>query len=151
MIREHFMKLALKQARAAFEADEAPIGAVIVKDGKVIARARNTRNKSRNAVEHAELSAISKACKKLDDWRLTGCDLYVTLEPCVMCLGACFNARISNLYFGAYDLSGKGCVHLCEIIGGTLNHKLNVCGGILEKECSQILTDFFKSKRDVRD
>ena len=148
MTQEHFMRLALKQAQVSIKNDEVPIGAVVVKDGKVIARAHNTRNASKNAIEHAELVAISRACKKLNDWRLVGCDLYVTLEPCVMCLGACYNARISNVYFGAYDLSGKGCVQLSEMVGHTLNHELTICGGVLEKECSQILTEYFKSKRN---
>lgn len=147
MTHEHYMLLALKQAQVSYKHDEVPIGAVVVKNGKVIARAHNTRNASRNAVEHAELVAIQRACKKLNDWRLTGCDLYVTLEPCVMCLGACYNARISNVYFGAYDLSGKGCVQLAEMIGHTLNHELTVRGGVLEEECSKILTDYFQSKR----
>lgn len=145
--QEKFMREALKQARLSAKYDEVPIGAVIVKNGEVISRARNTRNKSRNAVEHAELVAIQRACKKLNDWRLTGCDLYVTLEPCVMCLGACYNARISNVYFGAYDFSGKGCVPLSEMIGRTLNHELTLRGGILDGECSKLLTDYFKSKR----
>lgn len=144
---EQFMLEALAQAKVSAELDEVPIGAVVVKGGEVIARAHNTRNSSRNAVEHAELVAIQLACKQLNDWRLTGCDLYVTLEPCVMCLGACYNARISNVYFGAYDASGKGCVQLSEMIGRTLNHELTLCGGVLEQECSQILTDYFKSKR----
>ena len=147
MIHERFMRLALKQAQVSYKNDEVPIGAVVVKDGVVIARAHNTRNASRNACEHAELVARQRACKSVNDWRLTGCDLYVTLEPCVMCLGACYNARISNVYFGAYDLSGKGCVALSEMIGHTLNHELNLLGGILEKECSEILTEYFKSKR----
>ena len=146
-VNEQFMLEAIGQAKISATHDEVPIGAVIVKDGKVIARAHNTRNKSRNAVEHAEIAAIQQACKALDDWRLTGCDLYVTLEPCVMCLGACYNARISNLYFGAFDLSGKGCVQLSEMIGRTLNHELTIQGGVLDKECSQILTDYFKKKR----
>lgn len=147
MIQERFMRMALKQAQVSYKADEVPIGAVVVKNGEVIARAHNTRNASKNAVEHAELVAIQRACKKLGDWRLSGCDLYVTLEPCVMCLGACYNARISNVYFGAYDLSGKGCVQLSEMIGHTLNHELSLHGGVLEKECSAILTDYFKNKR----
>ena len=147
MTQEHYMRLALKQAQVSYKNDEVPIGAVVVKNGKVIARAHNTRNASRNAVEHAELVAIQRACKKLNDWRLLGCDLYVTLEPCVMCLGACYNARISHVYFGAYDLSGKGCVPLAEMIGHTLNHELTVSGGVLEKECSEILTEYFKQKR----
>lgn len=145
---EKYMSEALAEAKLSAELDEVPIGAVIVKDGKIISRAHNTRNKSRSAVEHAEIVAIQQACGILNDWRLVGCDLYVTLEPCVMCLGACYNARISNVYFGAYDLSGKGCVQLSEMIGRTLNHELTICGGVLDKECSQILTDYFKSKRN---
>lgn len=147
MTNEHFMKLALKQAQISYKNDEVPIGAVVVKGGKVIARAHNTRNASHNAVEHAELVAIERACKKLGDWRLSGCDLYVTLEPCVMCLGACYNARISNVYFGAFDLSGKGCVAIAEMVGRTLNHELNICGGVLEQECSELLTSYFQNKR----
>lgn len=147
MMNFEFMKLALKQAERSLAEDEVPIGAVVVKDGKVVSRAHNTRNRSKNAVEHAELTAIQKACKKLNDWRLTGCSLYVTLEPCVMCLGACFNARISEVYFGAYDLSGQGCIQLAEMVGKTLNHELTLQGGILETECSQILSEYFKSKR----
>ena len=141
------MKAALAQARLSLAQDEVPIGAVVVKNGQIIARAHNTRNKSKNATEHAELVAISRACKKLGDWRLVGCDLYVTLEPCVMCLGACFNARISNLYFGAYDMSGHGCVQLAESVGRTLNHEIFLQGGILQNQCSAILTEYFKSKR----
>lgn len=147
MAEERFMRAALKQARLSYAMDEVPIGAVVVKNGKIIARAHNTRNKSKNAVDHAEVAAIAKACKKSGDWRLVGCDLYVTLEPCVMCLGACFNARISNVYFGAFDVSGNGCVHIAESVGRTLNHELTLQGGILQEECSALLTDFFKSKR----
>lgn len=148
MIDEKFMREALNEAQRSLQNDEVPIGAVVVKNGEVIARAHNTRNQSRNAVEHAELVAIERACKHLNDWRLTGCDLYVTLEPCVMCLGACYNARISNLYFGAFDVSGEGCIQISEMIGRTLNHELTIRGGILDKDCSQILTDYFKSKRN---
>lgn len=144
---EEFMRLALEQARQAYGRDEVPVGAVVVKNGQVIAVGSNSRNASHSAVEHAELLAIERACKALDDWRLVGCDLYVTLEPCVMCLGACYNARIRTVYFGAYDLSGQGCVQLSEAIGRTLNHELTICGGILEQECSDLLTEYFKSKR----
>lgn len=144
---EKFMKAALKQAQISAKNNEVPIGAVVVKDGKIIARAHNTRNKSKNAVAHAEVLAIERACKKNGDWRLGGCRLYVTLEPCVMCLGACFNARVSSVYFGAYDLSGNGCVYLAESIGITLNHNLVLHGGVLEKQCSKLLTDFFNQKR----
>lgn len=144
---QHFMSLALKQARIAGKKGEVPIGAIVVKDEQVIARAHNKRNTSHNAAGHAEVLAIQSACKKLGDWRLSGCTLYVTLEPCVMCLGACYNARISRIVFGAYDLSGEGCIQLSEQIGTTLNHFLTINGGILDDECSQLLTDFFKQKR----
>lgn len=144
---QKFMRLALKQAQISANADEVPIGAVVVKDGKVISRAHNTRNASRDATEHAELSAIKKACQKLNDWRLVGCDIYVTLEPCVMCLGACYNARLSNIYFGAFALDGNGCVQISEMLGNTLNHELQIHGGILQKECSELLTEYFRSKR----
>lgn len=147
MKNEKFMAEALRQAKLSLKCDEVPIGCVVVKNGEIVSRAHNTRNKSKNATEHAEVVAISRACKKLGDWRLSGCDLYVTLEPCVMCLGACFNARISNVYFGAYDASGKGCVQLAEAIGRTLNHELMLEGGIMMQECSQILSEYFKSKR----
>lgn len=151
MTNENFMKRALKQAQIAFDHDEVPIGAVVVKDGKVISRAHNTRNAGKNATEHAELVAISRACKKLGDWRLSGCSLYVTLEPCVMCLGACYNARLSNVYFGAFDVSGNGCIAIGEMLGTTLNHDLQIRGGVLAEECSKMLSDYFKSKRaDVK-
>ncbi len=145
---EKFMQLALEQAKIAATLGEIPIGAVVVKGGEVISCAHNMRNQSKNAVEHAEILAISDACKKLGDWRLLGCDLYVTLEPCMMCLGACFNARLSNVYFGAYDTSGNGCLPVAETLQRTLNHELFLQGGILQRECSQVLSDFFKTKRD---
>lgn len=143
----YYMRLAMKQAAAAAKEGEVPIGAVIVKDGKVIARAHNRRNASKNSVGHAEVLAIQRACKKVGDWRLSGCTLYVTLEPCVMCLGACYNARLPRVVFGAYDLSGAGCVQLAEQIGTTLNHYLELCGGVEEEACSDMLTEFFKQKR----
>ncbi len=142
------MKQALIEARKAYGKDEVPIGAVIVKDGKVIARGHNTRQQTQNAVNHAEMIAIQKACKKVGSWRLCDCDLYVTLEPCPMCAGACINSRLNAVYFGAYDAKA-GCA-------GTLynlpederfNHRLKVEGGILQQECVKILSDFFKQKR----
>lgn len=146
-VQEKFMLAALRQAHVSAREDEVPVGAVVVKNGVVIARAHNTRNRSRNATEHAELVAIRRACKRLNDWRLTGCDLYVTLEPCVMCLGACYNARLSNVYFGAFDLSGTGCIQFAEAIGRTLNHELTVTGGVLQRQCSDLLSDYFAAKR----
>ncbi len=145
---EIFMKKALQQAKVAMAHDEVPIGAVIVKDGKVIARAHNVRNQTRNAVAHAEILAIQKACKKIGDWRLSDCDLYVTLEPCLMCIGACYNARLANVYFGAYDSNGGGATTVVnDERNNTLNHNINMTGGILQSQCSQILKDYFLSKR----
>ena len=147
-MEEKFMKQALIEARKAYGKDEVPIGAVIVKDGKVIARGHNTRQQTQNAANHAEMIAIQKACKKVGSWRLCDCDLYVTLEPCPMCAGACINSRLNAVYFGAYDAKA-GCA-------GTLynlpederfNHRLKVEGGILQQECVKILSDFFKQKR----
>ncbi len=145
--QEKFMKAALKQASIAAKNDEVPIGAVVVKNGKIISRAHNTRNKSKDAIAHAETLAIQKACQKLNDWRLTGCSLYVTLEPCVMCLGACYNARISHVIFGAYDVNGNGCFRLAEEIGTTLNHNLTIQGGVCQNQCSDLLTTYFQNKR----
>ena len=146
-MNEEFMKLALSQASRAMKLDEVPIGAVIVQNGKVLAKAYNTRNKSQNAINHAEILAISKACRKLKSWRLDDCDIYVTLEPCPMCAGAILNARIKNLYFGAYDKTSK--TNLLESImkDDRLNHKTEVFGGIMQDECSKLLSQFFAGKR----
>ena len=146
-MNEEFMKEAIGEAKKAFKKNEVPIGAVIVKDGRVLAKAYNTRNKSQVAINHAEIIAIKKACKKLKSWRLDGCDIYVSLEPCPMCAGAILNARINNLYFGAYNKTTKTNIINQIMNDDILNHKTNVLGGILEKECSQILTDFFNGKR----
>ena len=149
-MNEKFMKKALVLAEKSFNLDEVPIGAVVVKDNKIIASAYNTRNKTQNAINHAEVLAISKACKKLKSWRLEECDIYVTLEPCPMCAGAILNARIKNLYFGAFDKTSKN--NLLNIImqDDRLNHKTNCIGGVLQQECSEILTRFFKQKRNQK-
>ncbi|MBE7075170.1 MAG: nucleoside deaminase [Clostridiales bacterium] len=149
-MNEKFMHKALKLAQKSFMLDEVPIGAVVVCDGKVISSAYNTRNKTQNAINHAEVLAISKACKKLKSWRLENCDIYVTLEPCPMCAGAILNARIKNLYFGAYDKTSKNNLLHTIMQDERLNHKTNCIGGILQNECSQILTKFFKQKRDAK-
>ncbi len=145
---EKFMKIALKQAKNAFDIGEVPIGAIIVKDGIVIAKAKNTRNKSKCATNHAEIVAINKACKKLNDWRLDGAEMYVTLEPCSMCAGAIVNARISKVYFGAYERKSGAVLSNHQILfKNGLNHVCDVEGGVLEKECSSLLKTFFKNKR----
>ena len=148
MIEEKFMRIALKEANKAKEKDEVPIGAVIVVDDKVIAKAFNKRNASGIATHHAEILAIEKACKKIKDWRLEKATLYVTLQPCPMCAGAAMNARINKIVFGAFDRTGLNKNLFNEICEDTrLNHKIDIQGGVLEEECSKLLTDFFAQKR----
>lgn len=141
-----FMKAALSEAEKAERIDETPIGAVIVRDGKIIARGYNKRETKKNALMHAEVIAIDKACKKLGGWRLPGCDIYVTLEPCPMCCGAIIQARIENVYFGAYDKK-SGCLGSVCDLSGILPHKVAYEGGIMQNECEKILKDFFKKLR----
>ena len=141
-----FMEEAFKEAQKALNKDEVPIGAVIVKDGKIVARGRNSREKSQNALKHAEIIAINKACKKLKSWRLDGCEIYVTLEPCPMCAGAIANARISKVVYGAKETTSED--NLCELIlkSNRLNHKPNI-EYRENKFCKDILQDFFKKKK----
>lgn len=145
---EHFMQEALKEARKAYKKDEAPVGAVIIKDGAVIARGHNERETKQDGTLHAEVTAIRKACKKLGSWRLSDCDMYVTLEPCVMCAGALIQARVRRVYFGASDPKAGAAgsvVNLLEI--DRFNHKVEVVKGLLEEECSGILKEFFRELR----
>ena len=141
------MKKALVLAKKAYLQDEVPIGAVIEKDGKILAQASNKREHSFDATAHAEILAIKKACKKIKDFRLADCNIYVTLEPCAMCMGAILNARIKNLYFGAY--ANKQDVLSCAEINqrAGLNHKTNVVGGVLQQECQELVKQYFQSKR----
>lgn len=140
------MKSALKCAEKAFAEGEVPIGAVVVCDGKVIARGRNRRTKRQIATAHAEIEAIEKACKKLKSWRIPECDLYVTLEPCPMCMGAALNARIRKIYFGAPEDKGRSLTE--ELANANLlNHKIEVEGGVMEEECRAILSGFFSEMR----
>lgn len=146
-----FMKSALKLAKKAEDINEVPVGAVIVKDGKIIARGYNKREIDCCSTSHAEMIAIKKACKKIGAWRLIDCDLYVTLEPCPMCCGAAINSRIENIIFGAYDLKAGACgtvINLCDT--KEFNHHPTVTGGVLEKECSTQLTNFFRKLRNKR-
>ena len=142
------MKLALKEAKKAYDKGEVPVGAVIVKEGKVISKAYNLKEIKNDTTNHAEILAIKKASKKLKSWRLIGCDIYVTLEPCIMCAGAIIQSRIENVYFGAYDLKGGAFGTSINVLDAkNINHKPNIFGGILEDSCSQLLKDFFKNKR----
>ena len=123
------------------------VGAVIVKDGKVIAKAHNLIEKNQDATAHAELLAIKKASKKLKSWRLDGCSIFVTLEPCPMCAGALVNSRIDRVVFGAYDMQAGCCGSVVNFNAYPFNHTFDVTGGILERECREMLTEFFKKKR----
>ena len=142
-----YMQMALAQAKLAGDMGETPVGAVIVRDGEVIASGHNLREKTCCAVAHAELLAIRQACEKLDSWRLLGCTLYVTLEPCPMCAGAIINARIPRVVFGALDPKA-GCFGSVSDFGAlTFNHKPEITSGVLEEECAQLLRDFFRGLR----
>lgn len=145
---EKFMKEAIRQAKKAYALREVPIGCVIVYEGKIIARGYNRRNTDKNTTSHAEINAIRKASKKLGDWRLEGCTLYVTLEPCQMCAGAIVQARIDKVVIGSMNPKA-GCagsvLNLLEMDG--FNHKVELERGVLEKECSTMLSGFFKELR----
>lgn len=145
---EKCMRQAIKSAKKGLSEGEVPIGAVVVLDGKVVARGYNRRAKLQLASAHAEMMAIDRACKKFRSWRLPeGCELYVTLEPCPMCMGACLNARVDKVYFGAYEQKGRSLTSaLAE--ANLLNHKTEVVGGVLEEECSGLLTAFFTEMRN---
>ncbi|HAW16229.1 MAG TPA: tRNA-specific adenosine deaminase [Clostridiales bacterium] len=148
--KEKFMRQALKEAQKGFDKDECPIGCVIVKDGKVLVRAHNMKLSKGNALLHAEVVAIDKACRKIGDWRLNDCDMYVTLEPCTMCSGAIVQSRIRKVYFGAYEpKSGAvvSCNDIFEVSHGH-NHKVDFEGGILEEECAALMKAFFKKLRN---
>ncbi len=148
MEKEKFMKVALKEAQKAFCGGEVPIGAVIVKDRKIIARAHNKREKNQVATHHAEILAIEKACKKLKSWRLDDCEIYVTLEPCAMCAGAICNARLKKLYFGAKEeKSGAVVSKFSLLLDNGLNWATEFEGGILEDISSKLMKDFFKNRR----
>ena len=141
------MKLALEQAKKGFNEGEVPIGAIIVKDGKVIAEAHNSREKINLATGHAEIIAIEKANKVLKSWRLDSCTLYVTIEPCPMCAGAIIQSRIKNVVYGAKDKKSGAHESVVKLFDHKFNHEVNVENGILEKECSEIVSDFFKKMR----
>ncbi|MDR2773062.1 MAG: tRNA adenosine(34) deaminase TadA [Elusimicrobiota bacterium] len=147
---DRFLAAALKEAKKAFDCDEVPIGAIIVKDGKIIARGHNECIKNSDASAHAEMVALRKACKKLKNYRLNGCDVYVTLEPCPMCAGALVNARAANIIFGAADEKAGACGSVFNIAQSKkLNHRIKThrVGGEFEAESVAILRRFFRDKR----
>lgn len=146
---QQYMQLAIEEAKKAYSLGEVPIGAIIVHEDKIIARAHNLRETSQNATTHAELLAIQEACGELGSWRLEETTLYVTLEPCTMCAGAILQSRIPRVVYGARDPKG-GCVHsLYELLNDArFNHESDITEGVLALECGQLLTNFFKALRD---
>lgn len=144
---EFFMRRALALAKEAAEEGEVPVGALIVKDGEVVSSGRNRRETGKSALCHAELEAIGEACRALGGWRLWQCQLYVTLEPCPMCTGAVINARIPRVVFGAFDKKAGSCGSVVNLFDLPYNHRPEVLGGVLESECAEILTDFFRNLR----
>lgn len=144
---EAFMREAMALAGEAEALDEVPVGALVVKDGKVIARAYNTRETSKCATHHAEVLAIERACEALGGWRLIGTTLYVTMEPCAMCAGAIINARIPRVVYGTRDLRFGAFGSLIDLSEVPLNHKPEVVGGVLEDECRDMLREYFRKKR----
>ena len=146
--KELFMKEALKEAKKAYEKLEVPVGCVIVKDGKIIARAHNLKETKQDTTKHAEMIAIQKASKKLEAWRLLDCDMYITLEPCSMCAGAIINSRIRKVYIGTMDQKTGAAGSVLDLFKDfTFNHKVEIESGILKEECEEILKKFFKELR----
>lgn len=144
---EFFMRQALALARESAAEGEVPVGAVIVRDGAVVARGRNRRETGKSALLHAELEAIGGACEALGGWRLWQCELYVTLEPCPMCAGAVINARIPRIVFGARDPKAGSCGSVVDLFALPYNHRPQVVSGVLEEECAALLSDFFRNLR----
>lgn len=148
---EKFMKEALKEAKKAYEKLEIPVGCVIVKDGKIIARGHNLKETKKDTTEHAEIIAIKKASKKLDSWRLLDCEMYVTLEPCSMCAGAIINSRIKKIYIGTMDEKTGAAGSVLNLFKDyTFNHNVEVETGIMKEDCEKILKDFFKELRKIK-
>ena len=147
-IDEKWMRYALKEAEAARDGGEIPVGAVVIKDGELIGAGHNTREQEGSPLGHAEIVAISDAAKKLGTWKMDGCTLYVTLEPCVMCAGTCIQARLDRVVFGAYD-SDAGCMgSVADLTILPLGKRPDVFGGILEEECRDIIQTFFRDLRN---
>ena len=150
-MQEKFMKEALKEAKKAYDKLEVPVGAIIVKDGKIIARAHNLKETKFDTTNHAEIIAIQKASKKLKSWRLLDCEMYVTLEPCSMCAGAIINSRIKKVYIGANDEKTGAVGSVLNLFEDyKFNHKVEFEKGILKEDCENILKDFFKNLRKIK-
>ncbi|MDF2699083.1 MAG: cytidine/deoxycytidylate deaminase family protein zinc-binding protein [Haloplasmataceae bacterium] len=148
---EFFMNEAIIEAKKALQYDEVPVGAIIAKDGEIIARSHNTRETTQVSTNHAEIIAINKACEILKTWRLEGCEMYVTLEPCIMCAGSLILSRIEKVYFGAFDPKSGSIVSVANVLDNKkYNHNVIYQGGILEEECSSLLKDFFKKLRVLK-
>jgi tRNA(adenine34) deaminase len=148
MTDEHWMKLALEQAERAREESEVPVGAVVVFEGELLALGRNRREQEQDPLAHAEVLALRQAATRRGTWRLNGCTLYVTLEPCAMCTGALVNARVSRLVFGTEDPKAGFCGSLGDLARDPrLNHRLEVTAGVLAEECSRLLREFFVERR----
>ena len=150
-MQEYYMEQALKEAEKAYKKLEVPVGAVIVKDGKIIARGHNQKETKTDTTKHAEIIAIQKASKKLKSWRLIDCEMYITLEPCTMCAGAIINSRIKKIYIGAMDEKTGAAGSVLNIFEDyTFNHKVEVEKGIKQEECENILKQFFKELRKIK-
>ncbi|MCD8117448.1 MAG: nucleoside deaminase [Oscillospiraceae bacterium] len=149
MEREDYMTLALALAREAAQAGEVPVGAVVVREGQVIGRGRNRREERRSAVCHAEIEAISQACRALNTWRLDGCALYVTLEPCPMCAGAVINARLPMVVYGAREPVTGSCGSVLNLFEERYGFHPAIYGGVMEDECAALLRDFFQNLRNL--
>ena len=147
----YYMKKALEEAKKALKYEEVPIGAVLVKDGKIIGKGFNLKETKNDTTYHAEIIAIREASKKLGNWRLSGSSLYTTIEPCPMCAGAILNARIDRLIIGARDFKSGSCGTVINIFEeGLFNHRLDLEIGVLEEECSDLISNFFKELREIR-
>ncbi len=147
-MEQKYMELAIRAAEEAAQADEVPVGAVLVRDGEVLSIAANRKERDNCALSHAEMLAIGEGCRKVGNWYLDDCDLYVTLEPCPMCAGGIINSRLRAVYFGAYDPKSGALGSVYDLVGeGKLNHRMTVEGGIRQEECGKLLSDFFAAKR----
>lgn len=148
---EYFMKEAIKEAKKAYQKNEVPVGAVVVKNNEIVARGHNIKETKKDTTKHAEIIAIQKASKKMNAWRLEDCTMYVTLEPCTMCAGAIIQARLKRLIIGTMDKKTGACGSVLNLIDDyEFNHKVELETGIMETECRQIMKDFFKELRKIK-